>query len=124
MIGLLTLTCTLDNLSELAVPDTPRHLPERLLAGDRFQERGPRLRALDLGKRERLSGCLEVLRACSVLETLDLHDCIKLSGDLEVSNKMTLRAFYDQQINKPKVSTSFATTNISSGIALRFNLTQ
>ena len=49
---------------------------------------------------------------------------IKLSGDLEVSDKMTLRAFYDQQINKPKVSTSFATTNISSGIALRFNLTQ
>lgn len=49
---------------------------------------------------------------------------IKLSGDLEVSSKMTLRAFYDQQINKPKVSTSFATTNISSGVALRFNLTQ
>ena len=49
---------------------------------------------------------------------------IKLSGDLEVSDKMTLRAFYDQQINKPKVSTSFATTNISSGVALRFNLTQ
>jgi len=49
---------------------------------------------------------------------------IKLSGDLEVSDKMTLRMFYDQQINKPKVSTSFATTNISSGVALRFNLTQ
>jgi len=49
---------------------------------------------------------------------------IKLSGDLEVSDKMTLRVFYDQQINKPKVSTSFATTNISSGVALRFNLTQ
>ena len=49
---------------------------------------------------------------------------IKLSGDLEVSDKMTLRMFYDQQINQPKVSTSFATTNISSGIALRFNLTQ
>ena len=49
---------------------------------------------------------------------------IKLSGDLEVSDKMTLRMFYDQQINKPKVSTSFATTNISSGLALRFNLTQ
>ena len=49
---------------------------------------------------------------------------IKLSGDLEVSDKMTLRAFYDQQINKPKVSTSFATTNISLGIALQFNLTR
>ena len=47
---------------------------------------------------------------------------IKLSGDLEVSDKTTLRAFYDQQINKPKVSTSFATTNISSGcVALQFN---
>ena len=49
---------------------------------------------------------------------------LKLSGDLEVSDKMTLRMFYDQQINQPKVSTSFATTNISSGIALRFNLNQ
>ena len=49
---------------------------------------------------------------------------VKLSADLEVSDKMTLRMFYDQQINKPKVSTSFATTNISSGLALRFNLTQ
>jgi len=49
---------------------------------------------------------------------------IKLSGDLEMSDKMTLRMFYDQQINQPKVSTSFATTNISSGIALRFNLNQ
>ena len=49
---------------------------------------------------------------------------IKLSGDLEVSDKMTLRAFYDQQINTPKVSTSFATNNMNTGVALRFNLTQ
>ena len=49
---------------------------------------------------------------------------IKLSGDLEVSDKMTLRAFYDQQINTPNVSTSFATNNMNTGVALRFNLTQ
>ena len=35
-----------------------------------------------------------------------------------------LQAFFDEQITRPKVSTSFATTNVKSGIALRFNLTQ
>jgi len=49
---------------------------------------------------------------------------IKISGDLEISDKVTLRAFYDQQITKAKISTSFNTSNINSGIAIRFNLTQ
>ena len=33
---------------------------------------------------------------------------IKFSSDLEVSDKVTLRAFYDQQLTSPKISTSFA----------------
>ena len=49
---------------------------------------------------------------------------IKISGDLEISDKVTLRAFYDQQITKAKISTSFNTSNINSGVAIRFNLTQ
>ena len=49
---------------------------------------------------------------------------IKFSADLEVSRKLILQAFFDEQITRPKVSTSFATTNVKSGIALRFNLTQ
>ncbi len=49
---------------------------------------------------------------------------IKFSADLEVSSKLTLRAFYDHQITDPYISTSFATSNINSGVALRFNLTQ
>lgn len=49
---------------------------------------------------------------------------IKFSGDLEVSDKVTLRAFYDQQLTTPKISTSFATSNINSGVAIRFNLNQ
>ena len=48
---------------------------------------------------------------------------IKFSADLEVS-RLILQAFFDEQITRPKVSTSFATTNVKSGIALRFNLTQ
>ena len=49
---------------------------------------------------------------------------IKFSADLEVSRKLILQAFFDEQNTRPKVSTSFATTNVKSGIALRFNLTQ
>ncbi|MFK7755795.1 MAG: cell surface protein SprA [Flavobacteriales bacterium] len=49
---------------------------------------------------------------------------LKTSADLQVSNKLTVRFFYDHQITEPKISTSFRTTNISSGIALRFTLTQ
>jgi len=49
---------------------------------------------------------------------------IKMSADLEVSDKLTMRAFYDHQITNPYISTSFATSNIRSGVALRFNLNQ
>jgi cell surface protein SprA len=49
---------------------------------------------------------------------------IKFSADLEVSQKVTLRAFYDQQLTTPKISTSFATSNINTGVAIRFNLNQ
>ncbi|MFN0030564.1 MAG: cell surface protein SprA [Flavobacteriales bacterium] len=47
---------------------------------------------------------------------------IKSSADMQVSEKLTIRAFYDHQLNKPKISTSFPTSNISTGIALRFSL--
>ncbi|MCC6599660.1 MAG: cell surface protein SprA, partial [Crocinitomicaceae bacterium] len=47
---------------------------------------------------------------------------IKGSADMAVSDKLTIRLFYDQQLNKPKISTSFPTSNISAGLALRFTL--
>ncbi|MFM7311397.1 MAG: cell surface protein SprA, partial [Flavobacteriales bacterium] len=47
---------------------------------------------------------------------------LKTSADMAVNEKLTIRFFYDHQINKPKISTSFPTSNISSGIALRFTL--
>ncbi len=49
---------------------------------------------------------------------------IKFSADLEISKKLMLQFFFDEQLTRPKVSTSFATTNVKTGIALRFNLTQ
>ena len=47
---------------------------------------------------------------------------IKTSADMAVNDKLTIRFFYDHQLNKPKISTSFPTSNISTGIALRFSL--
>jgi hypothetical protein len=47
---------------------------------------------------------------------------IKTSADMNVSDKLTIRFFYDHQITKPKISTSFPTSNISTGLSLRFSL--
>lgn len=47
---------------------------------------------------------------------------IKFSADMAVSDKLTVRLFYDHQINRPKVSISFPTSNINAGLALRFTL--
>jgi len=49
---------------------------------------------------------------------------IKTSADMKVSDKLTLRFFYDHQLTRPKISISFPTSNISSGISLRFTLSQ
>jgi cell surface protein SprA len=47
---------------------------------------------------------------------------LKTSADMKVSDKLTLRFFYDHQLTRPKISTSFPTSNISSGISLQFTL--
>jgi len=47
---------------------------------------------------------------------------IKVSADMAVSDKLTLRFFYDHQLTRPKISTSFPTSNINTGISLRFSL--
>lgn len=50
---------------------------------------------------------------------------IQLSADYGLSRSLTLRAFYDLQINEPIVSTaSYPTSNSNYGISLRFSLAQ
>lgn len=49
---------------------------------------------------------------------------LKTAIDYVISDRLNIRAFYDQQINEPKVSISFPTSNINTGISLRFTLTQ
>jgi cell surface protein SprA len=49
---------------------------------------------------------------------------IKISADYIINRRLNVRYFYDQQILKPLISTSFPTSNISTGISLRFTLSQ
>ena len=47
---------------------------------------------------------------------------LKTSADMAVSDKLTIRFFYDHQFTKPKISNSYNSTNINTGIAIRFTL--
>lgn len=49
---------------------------------------------------------------------------IKSSADYVLSDKLTIRAFFDRIINKPVISSSFPTSNTNAGISLRFTLAQ
>ncbi len=49
---------------------------------------------------------------------------INFSADYMVSQKLNVRLFYDQTLNKPHVSAQVPTSNINAGISLRFTLAQ
>ena len=47
---------------------------------------------------------------------------IKTSADYVISERITIRLFYDRIINKPVISTSFPTTNTNAGLSIRLSL--
>jgi cell surface protein SprA len=47
---------------------------------------------------------------------------IKSSVDYNLGNNLTVQLYYDQVITTPKITTSYKTGNMSTGIRLRFNL--
>jgi hypothetical protein len=49
---------------------------------------------------------------------------IKAAADYAISDKLNMRFFYEQTINKPVISTSYPTSNINTGIEIRFSLSQ
>ena len=46
----------------------------------------------------------------------------KFNLDYNLSQNLTVTLFYDQNLNTPKVATSYPTGNINTGIKVRFNL--
>lgn len=49
---------------------------------------------------------------------------IKVSADYQIGPSLTIRYYYDHVITDPVINTSFRTSRISSGLALRFTLVQ
>lgn len=49
---------------------------------------------------------------------------IKISADYQIGPSLTVRYYYDHIITTPVITTSFRTSRISSGLALRFTLVQ
>jgi cell surface protein SprA len=49
---------------------------------------------------------------------------IKLTADYVLSQKLNIRLFYDHTLTRPAISTSFNSSNINSGVAIRFSLSQ
>ena len=48
---------------------------------------------------------------------------VSFKADYTLSSKFRLRLFFDQDMNKPHVSSSFATTNTKAGFNITFTLT-
>ncbi len=49
---------------------------------------------------------------------------IKGAADYAVSERLNVRLFYEQTINTPVISTSYPTSNINTGVEIRFSLSQ
>lgn len=49
---------------------------------------------------------------------------IKVAADYMLTRALTIRAFYDQQLNRPRTTITFPTSNINAGLSLRFTLSQ
>ncbi len=47
---------------------------------------------------------------------------IRSSADYRLTEKLTLRFYFDRTLTKPKITTAFPTGNTSTGIAIRFTL--
>jgi cell surface protein SprA len=49
---------------------------------------------------------------------------IKFTADYVISDKLNIRIFYDQVLTRPAISTSYNSSNINSGVSIRFALSQ
>jgi len=49
---------------------------------------------------------------------------INTSAEYQLSQKFTIRAFFDKVINNPYISSQFLTSNTNAGISMRFSLAQ
>ena len=49
---------------------------------------------------------------------------VKFSTDYAFSNKFNMQFYYDQNINKPYISSTYPTNNVNVGVSFRLSLSQ
>ena len=80
---------------------------------------------LDFSYRKMQSLIRKIEDAFTQATSGNIAKTIQFSAEYGLSKSLTLRAFYDLQINEPLVSSaSYPTSNSNYGISVRFSLTQ
>ena len=80
---------------------------------------------LDFSYRKMMSLIRKIEDQLTQATSGNIAKTIQFSADYGLSRALTLRAFYDLQINEPIVSTSaYPTSNSNYGVSLRFSLAQ
>ncbi len=76
----------------------------------------------DFTYREMMSIVRRITEADNQLSAGQENISVKVSADYALNKRITLRVFYDQVINRPKVSTAYNTSNTKIGFSIRFDL--
>lgn len=77
---------------------------------------------LDLSIRDNLTVIRKVIENTTQATAGQKVFSLRSSIDYVVTKNITVSLYYEQQLNTPKIQTSYVTGNIASGIRLRFNL--
>jgi len=77
---------------------------------------------LDISFRDNLTVIRKVVENTNQATAGQRVVSIKSSADYNFTKNLTVSFYYDQTLNTPKVTTSYPTGNLSTGIRLRFNL--
>jgi cell surface protein SprA len=76
---------------------------------------------LDLTYRDMITIVRRINEADNQMSAGQKNFSLKINADYNL-NKVTIRLFYDQTVNTPRVSTSYRTSNTKVGFSIRFNL--
>jgi len=77
---------------------------------------------IDFTYRDMFTVIRRILESDNQLSAGQQNMSIKFNADYDLNKTVSIRIFYDQTINTPRVSTSYRTSNTKVGFSIRFNL--
>ncbi len=92
-------------------------------SGQRKMSSDLNLRA-DISIRDNFSVIRRIEEALNQMTAGQRITTLKFTADYVLSDRFNMQLFYDRQLNKPYISTSYPITNSSFGVNFRFSLVQ